>query len=265
MDILATLLTATGIAMALMLLAWLLYRATDKASWVDAFWAGNLAVLAMGYAWFLPGYATRRAVVAIVGGLWGARLAAHIAVRVARGPEDPRYVTLRREWKDNLPARFFRFYMVQAAVDVVLSLPFLLMALDASPFGRPTELAGLTLWALALGGESLADAQLARFKRDPANAGRVCRAGLWGVSRHPNYFFEWLLWCAFALMASGSPWGWVSWSAPAMMLYFLLRVTGIPLTERQAIATKGEAYRAYQRDVPAFVPWLGRRGDSRAV
>jgi steroid 5-alpha reductase family enzyme len=118
-----------------------------------------------------------------------------------------------------------------------------------------TELAGLALWAVALAGESVADAQLARFKRDPANRGQVCRTGLWGRSRHPNYFFEWLLWCAFALMATGTPWGWVSWSAPALMLYFLLRVTGIPLTEKQAVASKGDAYRTYQREVSAFVPW----------
>jgi steroid 5-alpha reductase family enzyme len=249
------LLTALGIAAGLMLVAWLMYRATDKASWVDAFWAGTLAVLAVWYAVSQDGDPTRRVLVAVVGGLWGARLAAHIAVRVARGAEDPRYLTLRAEWKTHLPARFLRFFMVQAVVDVVLSVPFLLMARDASPFGRVTELAGLALWAVALAGESVADAQLARFKRDPANRGQVCRTGLWGRSRHPNYFFEWLLWCAFALMATGTPWGWVSWSAPALMLYFLLRVTGIPLTEKQAVASKGDAYRTYQREVSAFVPW----------
>jgi steroid 5-alpha reductase family enzyme len=79
------------------------------------------------------------------------------------------------------------------------------------------------------------------------------------VSRHPNYFFEWLLWCSFALMATGAPWGWVSWSAPALMYYFLTRVTGIPLTEKQAVASKGEAYRAYQREVSAFIPWFTAR------
>lgn len=260
MQIASALLVALLVACALMFAAWLLYRVTDKASWVDAFWAGNLAVLSVAYAWWQPGDITRRVMVAVVGGLWGARLAAHIAVRVANGPEDPRYVTLRADWKTNLPQRFLRFFMVQAVVDVVLSTPFLLMARDAAAFGRPTEIAGLLLWVVALAGESTADAQLARFKRDPANRGRVCRVGWWSVSRHPNYFFEWLLWCAFALMATGAPWGWTSWIAPVMMLHFLLRVTGIPLTERQAIASKGDAYRAYQRDVPAFVPWVGRKG-----
>ncbi|MHB1310652.1 MAG: DUF1295 domain-containing protein [Gemmatimonadaceae bacterium] len=245
-----------GLALAgvLMLVAWFVYRATDKASWVDAFWAGNLAVLATWYAATANGDPTRRAVVAAVGGAWGVRLAMHIALRVARGPEDPRYVALRAEWKTNLPTRFLRFFMMQAVVDVLLSVPFLLMVRDPAPFGRITEVAGVALWAAALAGESVTDAQLARFKRDPAHRGRVCRDGLWGLSRHPNYFFEWLVWCAFALMATGAPWGWVSWSAPALMLYFLLRVTGIPLTEQQAVRSKGAEYRRYQREVSAFIP-----------
>jgi steroid 5-alpha reductase family enzyme len=256
MEIWTTLLTALAVAAGLMFVAWRLYRATDKASWVDVFWAGNLAVLALWYAASQSGDPMRRLLVAVVGGLWGARLAGYLALRVARGPEDPRYITLRAQWKDNLPARFLRFFMIQAVVDVVLSVPFLLMARDAAPFGRATEIAGLALWVVALAGESIADAQLARFKGNPANKGKVCREGLWSVSRHPNYFFEWLLWCAFALMATGAPWGWVSWAAPAMMLYFLLRVTGVPLTEKQAVASKGDAYRGYQREVSAFVPWF---------
>lgn len=261
MNIAFILLCAIGIAIGLMLIAWITYRSTDNASWVDAYWAGTLAVLAGVYAWWLPGDATRRWVVAAVGVIWGTRLAIHITVRIARGPEDPRYVTLRAEWKDNVPRRFLRFYLVQGIVDVVLSVPFLLMAFDTAPFGRPTEFMGLALWLVALGGESLADAQLARFKRDPANTGKVCRTGLWSISRHPNYFFEWLFWCAVAVMATGAPWGWMSWSAPALMLYFLLRVTGVPLTEQQAIASKGDAYRAYQREVSAFLPWpRGRKG-----
>lgn len=254
MDFWTTLLIALAITGTLMLGAWFLYRATDKASWVDVFWAGNLAVLAVWYAVAQSGDPVRRAMVAVVGGLWGIRLAAYLALRVARGPEDPRYLTLRAQWKNDVAARFLRFFMIQAVVDVVLSVPFLLMARDESPVGRATEMAGLLLWVVALAGESVADAQLARFKRDPSNRQNVCRVGLWSMSRHPNYFFEWLLWCAFALMATGAPFGWTSWVAPLLMLYFLLRVTGIPLTEQQAVASKGDAYRAYQQEVPAFFP-----------
>ncbi len=142
------------------------------------------------------------------------------ALGTAVGPENPRYLTLRAEWKDNLPLRVLRFFQVQAVVDVALRVPSLLMARGAAPFGLFTESAGLAPWGVALAGESISDAWLSRFKRDPANRGRVCRRGLWSVPRHPNDFFEWLLWCSFVLMATGAPLGWVSGSAPVFVPSF---------------------------------------------
>lgn len=107
-------------------------------------------------------------------------------------------------------------------------------------------------------GESVADRQLDRFRRDPANKGRVCRVGLWRVSRHPNYFFEWLLWVAYFTFALASPGGWLTAYCPALMLYFLFRVTGIPTTEAQALRSRGDDYRECQRTTSAFVPWFRR-------
>ena len=104
--------------------------------------------------------------------------------------------------------------------------------------------------------EALADAQMKRFKAAPANRGQVCQVGLWRFSRHPNYFFEALIWVGFALFALGSPHGWIALSCPVLMLYFLLKVTGIPLTEEYAVKSKGAAYREYQRTTSAFIPWF---------
>ena len=118
------------------------------------------------------------------------------------------------------------------------------------------EWLGCALWLVALGGETLADRQLAAFKDDPANRGKVCDSGLWRYSRHPNYFFEWLVWVSFFLFALPSPWGWTTIFAPALMLFFLLRVTGIPYTEQQSLRSKGDAYRAYQRVTSPFIPWF---------
>ena len=119
-------------------------------------------------------------------------------------------------------------------------------------------------WSYALGGAALfyalADAQLAAFKRDPAHRGRVCTAGLWGYSRHPNYFCEWLVWVAYFVFACGSPWGWTSVACPLCILGLLLGVTGIPMTEEQSLRSKGGAYRRYQRTTSAFVPWFPRKG-----
>ena len=123
----------------------------------------------------------------------------------------------------------------------------------------PADQAALALFVLSLLGETLADAQLAAFKRNPANKGKVCDRGLWSVSRHPNYFFVWLTWVSFALFALPATWGWLGLIAPAAILYLLLFVTGIPLTEEQSIRSRGDAYRAYQRRVSAFVPWFPKK------
>jgi steroid 5-alpha reductase family enzyme len=97
------------------------------------------------------------------------------------------------------------------------------------------------------------------FKNDPTNKGKVCRVGLWNYSRHPNYFFEWLIWMAYLIFALASDGGWIAVFAPAIMLYLLLRVTGIPLTEENAIKSKGDLYREYQRTTSAFVPWFRKK------
>jgi steroid 5-alpha reductase family enzyme len=109
---------------------------------------------------------------------------------------------------------------------------------------------------LSIVGESIADAQLAKWRKNPANKGRTCRAGLWNYSRHPNYFFEWLHWWFYVPLTITLPFGWLSLALPALMLYFLLRVTGIPYTEMQAIKSRGDDYREYQRTTSAFIPWF---------
>ena len=114
---------------------------------------------------------------------------------------------------------------------------------------------------IALCGEALSDFQMQRFKADRANDGKVCEAGLWRYSRHPNYFFESLIWWGFFIAALSSPHGWVTIICPLLMLYLLFQVTGIPLTEEYAIKSKGELYRAYQRTTNAFVPWFPKNAD----
>ena len=107
-------------------------------------------------------------------------------------------------------------------------------------------------------GETIADRQLVTFKKDPGSRGKTCRAGLWHYSRHPNYFFEWILWCGFGVLGLAGPWGWAGLAAPALMLYTIVFVTGIPPTEAQALVSRGEDYRAYQRTTSPFVPWPPR-------
>jgi len=120
----------------------------------------------------------------------------------------------------------------------------------------------------AILGEALADRQLLRFKSDPDNEGRVCDAGLWAWSRHPNYFFEWAVWLAYPLFAFGGdyPQGWLAWLAPAVMYAVLVHGTGIPPLEEHMSRSRGGAWDAYRQRTSIFLPippWCGRRGKLR--
>lgn len=239
-------------------------RRLDNYGFVDVAWAYAFAPVATFYAAAGPGWLPRRLLIAALAGAWSLRLGTHLLRRVAahHPVEDGRYVQLRRDWAGVFAPKMFGFFQLQAAAVALLAVPFVFPAVDASPGFHPLELAGAGLWLLALAGESVADAQLAAFKRDPGNRGRVCAVGLWRYSRHPNYFFEWLVWVAFFLIALPSPWGWLAVVAPAAILHLLLRVTGIPLNEEQAVRSKGDAYRRYQRTTNAFFPWFPRAEDA---
>lgn len=228
---------------------------------VDVAWSLGFAPLAAFYGHFSGGELSRRWLITTMAVLWSLRLGGYLARRVLGHlkTEDGRYRQLRQDWAGNLEGKMFLFFQFQAWLLVALSAPFLLAARNPAPALHPLEIAAAVLWFLALAGEALADAQLAAFKRKPANQGRVCDAGLWGWSRHPNYFFEWLIWVAFALFALASPWGWIALYCPALMLFFLLKVTGVKYTEDQLLRSKGEAYRRYRERTSAFVLWPPKR------
>ena len=253
-------LTGLGIVAATMFALWLIHLRLRNAAIVDVGWAAGLAMLAIFYAVVGPGYSARKWAIATMAGFWGLRLGVYLLLsRVAGKPEEGRYVQLRREWKTNLPLRFLFFFEFQALLTVVLSLPFLLASLNpGAPLGR-LEKIGAAIWVVSICGEAVADFQLSRFRKNPANRGKTYRRGLWGYSRHPNYFFEWMIWVSYAIFALGSPWGWLGMISPAMMLYFLLGATGIAATEAQALRTRGGEYRAYQRTTSTFVPWFRKK------
>ncbi|TCO80671.1 steroid 5-alpha reductase family enzyme [Plasticicumulans lactativorans] len=248
-----------GLAALALLLAWAWQQRTHDASAVDAVWAAVMGALALLHAALGSGDGARRLALALLGGAWAARLALHLLRdRVLGKPEDGRYRRLRAWFGARAGLGFFAYFQAQALAAAVFALPFLAVA--QSP-GRPPAAAlaaAVALWALAVTGESLADRQLAAWRADPAQRGRSCRAGLWRYSRHPNYFCEWLHWFTYPLLAWGGPGVWLALLGPALMLATLLGVTGIPHTERQALASRGEDYRAYQRETSRFVPWFPR-------
>jgi steroid 5-alpha reductase family enzyme len=207
----------------------------------------------------------RQIIVAGLVAAWSLRLGLHIAERSARGPEDARYTALRRDWAARFQTRMFLFLQIQAAAAAVLAASMMLAAHNPAPFGRPLDLVAIAVLAVSIAGEGLADLQMRRFRINPANKGQVCDTGLWAWSRHPNYFFEWLGWVAYPLLAidlHGSAWGWLALSGPAFMYWLLVYVSGIPLLEQQMLQSRGERFRAYQARVSAFFP-LPPKGQSR--
>ena len=246
----------SAVAMALCFLG---ARRAGKIGYVDVAWAGLMATSALLVAACATGTPLSRALVAVFGGLWALRLCLYLWRRVAREPEDGRYQALRARFGDAaLP--FFVFFQMQALVVALFALPFAAVATRASDPAPWQIVAAALAWMLAVGGEALADYQLARYRADPGNRGRTCRAGLWAWSRHPNYFFEWLHWFAYLLLALGSPQAWLALCGPVLMLLFLYRLSGIPWTEAQSLRSRGEDYARYQREVSAFFPLPPRQG-----
>jgi protein-S-isoprenylcysteine O-methyltransferase Ste14 len=156
--------------------------------------------------------------------------------------------------------KFFAFFMAQAGFTALLSLPFFVASRNPLPDFTAWIAAGVAIWTVAVAGESIADVQLARFRAEPANAGKTCRAGLWRYSRHPNYFFEWLHWFAYVFIAVGAEHAALTWLGPALMLLALCWFTGIPYVEAQALRSRGEDYRRYQQETSRFLPWFPRSG-----
>ena len=252
-----------GVIIPVMAALWAVQVRKRDAGVVDVGWSAGLGLAAVFCALTGEGDPTRRLIVGALGGVWGLRLAWHILTdRVLSGREDGRYADLRDTMGPRLNRFLFVFFQFQALLVVILAAPFALACADARPGPAATDIAAAALWLVAKTGETIADRQLKAFKRDPASKGRTCRAGLWRYSRHPNYFFEWLIWCAYALLALQAPWGWLGLSAPILMLFLILKVTGIPPTEKQSLRSRGEDYREYQRTTSAFVPWFPRKADA---
>ena len=251
-------LATTGFAVGLMFMIWLVALRVKNLGIVDVAWSISFLPVAVYFALVAGGDPLRRGLIAGMAGLWSLRLAVHIGLRVlSHHPrEDVRYTRLRADWGTRWKSKTFWFFQFQAGLIVLLSTVFLVPCLDGRPGLSWRAWAGVAVWLTALAGESLADFQLKQFRSTPANQGRICQTGLWNYSRHPNYFFEWLVWVGYFLFAWDSPGGCFTVLCPALMLFFLLRVTGIPLTEELSVQSKGDAYRQYQRTTSAFVPWF---------
>lgn len=249
-----------AVAVAAFSLLWLASLALANASIADVFWGPGIVLIGWLYLAVTGGPPTPRGLVACgLVTVWGLRLGLHIGLRNAGLGEDFRY----RAWREQAGSSFWwrsylKVFLLQAVVAWVVSSPLLLAARRGTG-GRWTVLdgVGLTMFVVGFGFEAVADWQLARFKADPANHGRVMRSGLWSLSRHPNYFGEALLWWGIGVLAlfAGGP---LVLYGPALLTFLLLRVSGVALLER-ALVERRPGYAEYVREVPAFFPFVHRR------
>jgi len=255
-----TLVVAAALSL-IMASAWYIQQKSGNSGWVDVTWSlgvGGIAFIAsiapLEHGW--PQW--RQIAVAVLAASWCLRLGLHIAKRTSASADDPRYRNLILQWGCDAARRMFWFLQSQAAVGIILVISILLAAHNSNPSLRIQDLIGLAILTAAIVGEGIADHQLRAFKGGSRNRNAVCNVGLWRWSRHPNYFFEWLLWFAYPIIAIDfagyNPYGWLALTAPACMYWVLVHVSGIPPLEEHMLRSRGNAFRAYQKRTRPFFP-----------
>jgi steroid 5-alpha reductase family enzyme len=233
-------------------IAWLISVLIRNVGIVDVFWGVAIAGAGVTYVVAHPEAGTRGALVATLSVIWAARLGLHILWRGWGKPEDRRYREIRARNEPNFTQKsLYLVFGLQAFLAWLVAMPLLGASLSTAPIGRLDRL-GTFLWAVGFVFEAVADGQLARFQRRPQAERGVMDQGLWRYSRHPNYFGEFLLWWGIGLIAvsGGAWWGLIG---PVLLTFFLLKVSGVALTEKD-IADRRPEYRDYMRRTSAFFP-----------
>ena len=242
---------------AAMMIALLVYALrTGRYAIVDAGWSVGMVCGALVLAdfeslrsWLITGLLL----------VWGMRLSLHlIRHRVLTQHQDKRYLAMHT-WLGSWNVLGFAMLFIGQTVFVGLFLLPWLAALQARTAWTALDALGLSIGLLAIAGERVADRQLAAFRADPQQRGRVMQSGMWRYSRHPNYFFEWLHWSAYIFFTAGTAFWWLGVLAPVMMYGFLLYATGVPHLEREAVKSRGAAYQSYQLTTNRFWPWKPRK------
>ncbi|MEM8552099.1 MAG: DUF1295 domain-containing protein [Pseudomonadota bacterium] len=255
---------AAALLFVAMLVAYVVQR-NGRSVWIDVIWSGATGLACLIAIVGAAGDALGRTLLlsALVS-FWSLRLVISLTQRALRSSEDPRYKALREEWGASVEPKMFMALQAQAIASTGLAIGVAAAASNPAPFPQLLDgVAALVAIGAVLGG-AIADNQLTRFRLDPANRGKVCEEGLWGYTRHPNYFFEWLWWCTIPIIAfAGFAVSWLTFLAllPPVMMYVLLNYgSGIPPLEKHMLASRGEAYERVQQRVNAFFPGPRRKG-----
>lgn len=247
-------LTAAVTIAIVMVTTWIVSVAIKNASIVDIVWGLGFVAVSWVLWWRIDGDNTRQAVLAVMVGLWGLRLGGYLAKRNLGHGEDWRYVLMRKKHGAKFPiVSLVTVFGLQGVIMWTVSLPVQFGNGDATPPLGPLAVIGIIVWAVGLGFEVIGDAQLARFKADPANAGQVMDKGLWRYTRHPNYFGDALLWWGIGIVGAETGSGVIGFVGPVVMTVFLTRVSGVPMLEH-SMAKRRPGYADYVKRTSAFVP-----------
>ena len=242
------------------LIWWIAYQ-IQKTSVIDIFWSLFVLFSAIFYFYlFSPGTSISWVYLILVS-LWSLRLAGYIYFRSLEKGEDERYKTLREGWGNSERRKMLLFYFKQGLAAWFFGLPFFIMFANPIDTFGVWQFLGIILWIIAFYGETTSDLKLMAFKSHAWSKSRVCRAGMWKYSRHPNYFFEWLNWVAFAWLVFPHFAGFWAIACPVLMYYFLNHISGIPLSEDRALESRSREYIEYQRITPPFFPGTPKKSD----
>ncbi|MFN0124026.1 MAG: DUF1295 domain-containing protein [Blastocatellia bacterium] len=253
------LLSAFILLAVVMFLLWLLSLALRDVSIVDIFWGSGFVLV----AWFCylttDGFGARQLLITTLVTIWGLRLSIYLFWRNHGRGEDYRYQAMRKRIKNFPLVSLFLVFGLQGFLIWLISMPVMMAEASPTPAALTwLDYTGLALWLIGIFFESVGDWQLARFKADPANKGKVMNHGLWAYTRHPNYFGDALLWWGIFLIALATPDGWKTILSPLAMTILLLKISGVALLEKSLTHTK-PAYAEYIRQTNAFIPWFPRK------
>ncbi|MDR9435934.1 MAG: DUF1295 domain-containing protein [Thiohalophilus sp.] len=238
---------------------WLLSLCMRDVSIVDSIWSLMFLAAALVYALTVP-LETRGWLVLFLVTLWALRLSLHLTWRNWGEPEDRRYQAIRGKYSPHFAIKsLFIIFIFQMVLASVAALPLLPAMVQPAPLNLFDAL-GLLLWVVGMSFETIGDWQLARFKANPDNQGKVMQSGLWRYTRHPNYFGEWCIWWGFFFLAAATG-GWWTIVSPLLMTFLLLRFSGVTLLE-QDIGERRPAYRDYIRQTNAFFPGPRKTGEN---
>ena len=251
MGILVNLLIGTGTLTGL----WFIYLWKRNPAVVDLGWAIGLTL--MGLAHNLGGdmLSAGKILTSLLVLFWGIRLGGYLFwTRLRLGKRDARYESLQHHQKIPVSIFFLIHYLIQACFQAAVGFVFVFTAQNTTIDSIYAKI-GLLLWCVGYVGSITADAQLHRFRIHPDNRGKVCQSGLWNYSRHPNYFFEILLWFGFALIGIPARLGGLGLISPITLLLTMTLITG-PISERQSLKSKPDAYLQYQKTTSMIIPWF---------